>query len=69
MQHLTFTLLTLHHLPVLTIKLSIKKTLISRERDRLWVDMEIKQGETNSELISRIRYEATTCDFSSMNKQ
>jgi len=38
-------------------------TLISRERDRLWVDMEIKQGETNSELISRIRYEATTCDL------
>ena len=42
------------------------KRFIVRERFKFWSDMQRKPGETLQELASRIRHDAATCDFSSI---
>ena len=42
------------------------KVFIVRERFKFWSDMQRKPGETLQELTARIRQDATTCDFPSI---
>ena len=42
------------------------KLFIVRERFKFWSDMQRKPGETLQELAARIRQDATTCDFPSI---
>ena len=42
------------------------KRFVVRERFKFWSDMKRKPGETISELASRIRQDAATCDFQSI---
>ena len=42
------------------------KRFVVRERFKFWSDMKRKPGETIPELASRIRQDATTCDFQSI---
>ena len=39
------------------------QTFMARELFKFWSDMKRKPGETIPELASRIRLDATTCDF------
>ena len=43
------------------------KIFIVRERFKFWSDMQRKPGETIQELAARIRQDAATCDFTSIN--
>ena len=43
------------------------KRFVVRERFKFWSDMKRKPGETIPELASRIRQDAATCDFQSIN--
>ena len=42
------------------------KRFIVRERFKFWSNMDRKPGETIQELVTRIRQDAVTCDFSSI---
>ena len=42
------------------------KLFIVRERFKFWSDMQRKPGETLQELAARIRQDAATCDFPSI---
>jgi len=42
------------------------RLFIIRECYRLWSEMKRKPGETIQELAARIRHDATTCDFPSI---
>ena len=43
------------------------KLFVVRERFKFWSNMERKPGETLQELAARIRHDAATCDFPSIN--
>uniref|UniRef100_A0A5S6QDR6 Uncharacterized protein n=1 Tax=Trichuris muris TaxID=70415 RepID=A0A5S6QDR6_TRIMR len=43
------------------------RRFVVRERFRFWSDMKRKPGETIQEMAARIRQEAATCDFASIN--
>ena len=43
------------------------KRFIIRERFKFWSNMNRQTGESTQELATRIRQEATTCDFSTVN--
>ena len=43
------------------------KRFVVRERFKFWSDMKRKPGETITELASRIRQDAATCDFQKKN--
>ena len=45
------------------------KRFVVRERFKFWSDMKRKPGETITELASRIRQDAVTCDFQSINSR